>query len=87
MLGVKTEPASPPHLSPPGVQTNLNLWNRRLASSLDMDKKSQPGSRPSNRRVHGDRPDNTRSASTPSAQVNATPASRAVRQLNDHVFP
>jgi hypothetical protein len=87
MLGVKTEPASPAHLSPPGVQTNLILWNRRLAFSLDMDKNSQPVSRPSNRTARGDRPNNTRSAGTPSAQVNTTPASRAVRQLNDHVFP
>lgn len=89
MLSVKTEhgPASPALLSSPGVQIELDLWNHRPASSLDMEKKSPPLSQPSNRRGRGDRPDSTRSASTPSAQVNAAPASSAVRQLNNNVFP
>jgi hypothetical protein len=80
MLSVKTEPgspASPALLSSPGVQTDLNLWNHHLASSLDMDKKSQPLSQPPNRRARGERPNNTRSVGTPSAQVNTGPASSA----------
>jgi hypothetical protein len=89
MLSVKTEhgPASPALLSSTGVQTELDLWNHRPASSLNMEKKTPPLSQPSNRRGRGDRPDSTRSASTPSTQVNAAPASSAVRQLNNNVFP
>jgi len=88
MLSVKTEPGSPPSpalLSSTGVQTDLGLWNLHLASSLDMDKKSQPLSHPSTRRGRGDRPNNTHSVGAPSAQANAAPASSAVRERNDHV--
>jgi len=89
MLSVKTEhgsPASPALLSSTGVQTDSDLWNHHLASSLDMDKKSEPFPQPSTRRGRGDRPNNARSHSTPSAQANAAPASSAVRWPNDHVF-
>jgi hypothetical protein len=84
MLSVKTEPGSPasPALSKStGVQTDSDLWNHHLASSLDMDKKSEPRSQPSTRRGRGDRPNSALSPSTPSvpAQANAAPASSAVR--------
>ena len=88
MLSVKTEadPASPAHLISIGVQTESDLWKHRPASSLDMDKKSPSLSQPSNRRGRGNRPDSTPDANTSSAQVNAAPASSAVRQLNDNVL-
>ena len=85
MLSVKTEPdslASPALLNSTGVQTDIDLWNHHLASSLAMDKKSEPLSQPSNRRGRGDRSNMSNSAlslSTPPAQANAPPASSAVR--------
>lgn len=82
MLSAKTEagcPASPALLNSTGVQTDSDLWNHHLASSLDMDKKSDPLSQPSNRRGRGDRSNSAPSHSTPSAQANAPAASRAVR--------
>jgi hypothetical protein len=82
MRSVKTEPdcpASPVLLSSTGVQTDSDLRNHHLASSLDMDKKSEPNYQPSTRRGRGDRPNTARSLSTPSAQANAAPASSAVR--------
>jgi hypothetical protein len=82
MLSVKTElgsPASHALLKSTGVQTDSDLWNHHLASSLDMDKKSEPPSQPSTRRGRGDRQRSVPSLSTPSAQANAAPASSAVR--------
>lgn len=89
MLSMKTEPgspASPALLSSTGVQTDSDLWNHHLTSSLDMDKKSERNSQPSARRGREDRPNAARSLSTPSAQGNAPPASSGVRYPNDHVF-
>jgi hypothetical protein len=82
MLSVKTEPgspASPALLNSTGVQTDSDLWDHHLSSSLDMDKKSEPNSQPSTRRGRGDRSNSARSLSTPSAQANAPPASSGVR--------
>ena len=82
MLSVKTEPGSPAShalLSSTGVQTDSDLWNHHLASSLDMNRKSQPLSQPSTHRGRGDGPNSTPSQSTPSAQANAAPASSTVR--------
>lgn len=82
MLSAKTEPgipASPALLNSKGVQTDSHLWDHYLASSLDMDKKSDPRSQPSNRRGRGDRQNSTHSLGTPPAQANAAPASSAVR--------
>lgn len=76
---MKTEPGSAPPalLSSTGEQTDLDLWNHHLTSSLDMDKKSEPNSQPSTRRGRGDRPNNALSLSTPSPQTNIVPASSA----------
>jgi hypothetical protein len=84
MLSVKTEPgspASPALIRSTGVQTDSDLWNHYLASSLDMDKKSEPFSQPSTRRGRGDRPNSAHppSTGTPPAQANAAAASSAVR--------
>ena len=84
-MSVKTEPgsaASPALLNSTGVQTDLDLWNHYLASSLDMDKKSELHSQPSTRRGRGDRPNQPNTAlslGTPSVQANAAASSSAVR--------
>jgi hypothetical protein len=82
MLSAKTEPgtpASPALLNSTGVQTDSHLWNLYLASSLDMDRKTDPPSQPSNRRGRGDRQNSAHPLSTPFTQANAAAASSAVR--------
>jgi len=82
MLSGKTEPdspASPALLNSTGVKTDSDLWTHHLASSLDMEKKSEPPSQPSTRRGRGDRPNSALSRSTSAQPAFAAPASSAVR--------
>jgi hypothetical protein len=88
MLTVDSEPSTPAntstptHLSPPSLQAELDLWNL-LASSLGMDKRSQPRSQLPTGSTRRGRPNSAHhSANVPSTQASAVPSSSSVRQLS-----
>lgn len=77
MPQLKKEAAPEPKLStfsPPGVQAELDYWER-LIFSFDMDKDpSNPGANPNPRSTRGSRPPRQGSSATPTAPPHNDPS-------------